>query len=1027
MLPQVRTGLLSKVLPRCTGRNGGRGPQIKEAEVESYPTHAYTLAMMNHPRTALFLSIILLSACASRRLEAEASPQDKITARLKASETRFDVKCLTTVKNISNLMFGYQTDDGAFHRRERIIQNFAAILWLYAQNLHPNHDTLSAADIDDTFRSLSHSRLEEREGEVNVFLRRPDPLDPSKASPPIRISALDYFDYGRTSNSWKTLFSLTQDGRYVGQFTKPLTDAGLERLAFYIDTYAIVLIKRSIEMARTEGSPVVYARHLDQGEANLLIGPAIYGWSVGGNYAARAFTQAMIYAKIKSESLLNVNGRISTEGMLDIYSRTAGAVLTEDGRREMEEILKGLFLELWRRAQHRTPPGHYLISGETVYDVVQEVLPYRMDDLSNMVFFPDSKVPILYQEYLSDTLRDDGFHWRMARQLLEEQGRRSETSPPGQLIPLDVGAMEELTEVISTYAVPLMREAGRLSKRHHHAQITAGDFAEAHRDLLAHERGSNRSTALIPEKATETPYARPIFSDETRSWGLLPFQDAELLADDAMRDATLMAFDAFRGVATADFNNDGYPDLLVAHEGAQSALYLNRAGKRFDHWQVGLDKIRGITAIAAADYDNDGCADVFLSRPYVSSLLWKGDCHGQFTDVTRAANLWREEVPTTGAIWFDYDNDGRLDLYLLSTGDFKRGFIPMIGDVQNALPNILYRNRPDGTFEDVTAQAGVGDKRIALAAGAFDMDNDGDQDLYVVNDMQRNMLFENLGNGKFREISTAAKVDDLGNGMGITFADLNRDRYLDMFLTNISMWNPRTRYVRPELGTRLQSTKELDSHIRSRHTNRLFLNTRRRSFRDETATLIPRLGQSSWGWNNFFFDFNNDGLSDLYMINGFRPESLFHHEEKKLLLQQRTDGQFALVPALQSGAALASNSRSGVFFDADLDGDLDLVVTGLHSPVFYVNQAPPQNWLDVKLIGKRSNRDGYGALVTVETPPSQTLQMGNAGGGFVSSINGPLHFGLGAARAVTLRVRWPGGRSQVVKTAANHVVTIREN
>lgn len=980
----------------------------------------------------LLLSLFLLAACSTRvPLDGEKLEATRriVEQKLKASEDRFDVKCWTSVKNISNVLFGFQTDDRAFHLRESLILEFTLVVWKYTQDLHRGSALLTKADVDSTFKSIGHVRFTEKDGGVEV--RVPEGQAGMQLAP-FFVSDLDLFDYRRTSNSWKTLFDAASiKARPIG-IHADFTEEGIDRMAWYIDMYALTLIKLSISRAVLDQSSIVLEKHHKRSDRALFINAQIDGWSPGQKYVARAFAQALAYSQTKASSLRHVNGVNSEDQILKTLSIIAGAELDSEGFRAYRSILKEFTEDLWRQAMAATPKDHVLLSGFTMYDVIMRTMPYEIDDLSNVIFYPRSEQPRLYQEFEGDTVRDDAYQWVIITELLEEKGRQQEShGKTTRLVALDINAAEELTELISSYAVPLLKNAATLAKN---KKITPQSLRQAHEELLAHAKKfpSAPKTSNARHPIAEQGWKTPLYKEQSEAWGIKPFNNPTYLEDKDMREATLMAFDAFRGVATGDLNADGRPDVFVAHEGGDNRLYINTGKSLVESSSAwGVPKLKGVTGAQFVDYNNDGCVDLFLVRPYLEQVLLKNNCQGTLVNVTRQVGLTRDNVPTTGAIWFDHDNDGLLDLYQLSTGDFRKGFLPMFGDFQNAEPNLLWKQGKDGKFVEIGAKAGVADKRITLAAAAFDADNDGDLDLYLVNDMQRNILLQNDGKGTFKDVSRSSRTDDIGSGMGVSVADVDADGRLDLYLTNIATWNPRNRYIRPDRTTRVKSDADVDRNLRGRQANRLYLNKGKLTFEDQHTKLLPGYDRTSWGWNNYFFDADNDGDSDLMALNGFRPESIAHHDEENFLIARSSpNGIWGIVEGVKSGVGLFANSRGGVHFDIDADGDQDLLVTGLHSPKLYLNAGTPtdRHWLNVATRGSKTNRDGFGARVTVIRENGRmTLQQGNQGGGFISAINLPLHFGLGSSKSVTVEVVWPSGKTQkLADVAANQTLLVVE-
>jgi hypothetical protein len=486
------------------------------------------------------------------------------------------------------------------------------------------------------------------------------------------------------------------------------------------------------------------------------------------------------------------------------------------------------------------------------------------------------------------------------------------------------------------------------------------------------------------------------------------------------------------GLAVFDYNRDGRPDIFFTN-GAEtpslrktSAAYANRlfrndGGMRFTDVTeaAGVQGIGYAMGAAAADYDNDGHVDLFVAGVRQNQLL-RNKGNGRFEDVTAPARIASDEWSVAGG-WFDYDKDGRLDLFVVNYVQWSPDVNRYCGDQSRGIriychprffqgrPNHLYRNRGDGTFEDVSAAAGI---RAHVGKGmsvAFaDYDHDGHPDAFVTNDTVPSFLFRNLGNGAFREVGLLAGVSVPLSGrpvsaMGTDFQDYDNDGWEDLHLTALSS-----------------------------ETFPLFRNTRQGAFEEVTQpTRLAMLTTKLAGWCSVFVDVNNDGRKDLFTANSHandrigefeatawkQPNSLFLNEEQGRFRDASADAGLSGQVAAHRGCGYA---------DFDGDGRLDLVVLALGSQAeLWKNESAPEHrWLIVRLIGTKSNRDGIGARVIVG---NQVRTMTTAMG-YASSSHSGVHFGLGTARdPVRVEVQWPSGIRQTVDDVrTNQVLEITE-
>lgn len=479
------------------------------------------------------------------------------------------------------------------------------------------------------------------------------------------------------------------------------------------------------------------------------------------------------------------------------------------------------------------------------------------------------------------------------------------------------------------------------------------------------------------------------------------------------------------GMAVLDYDLDGKADLLLCAPG-QARLMRNLGSFRFsdETKAAGLTGAVCRNGASSADYDNDGRPDLLL-------LHGKGDrdrlyrnAEGRFRDVTAEMGLSTGPAQSVSAVWLDYDRDGRLDLYLVEYGDLMFERDPRPDLEPDGLPNRLYRNA-GARFEDATAAAGVGDAAWGLGAAAFDYDGDGDDDLFVVNDFGRSSLFRNDG-GRFADVSSAAGVGFAGNGMGVSVADYDRDGRPDLFVTYIGderpAFDPLFPAAAPAIRTR--SNSEIFPIVQR---NRLLRNAGGGAFVDASASALEET-PTGWGWNGFFLDAGNRGWLDLYLVNGWWAYRPFYDRETKVFWRWEPEaGRFA-ERSRESGASFPGNSRVSAAADLDGDGCLDLVAAGFHPLRLFRGRCPRENhWLEVRLEGSRSNRDGIGARVTATAGGvARVVEIGPQGGGFQNSLERVARFGLGEEDAAELSILWPSGATQTLRAAADRRVVVRE-
>ena len=540
--------------------------------------------------------------------------------------------------------------------------------------------------------------------------------------------------------------------------------------------------------------------------------------------------------------------------------------------------------------------------------------------------------------------------------------------------------------------------------------------------------------ALVAVAATSGPSYDPIVFEELKTSGIR-FVTEPCRTPHKHQPETMIS-----GVALLDYDNDGWLDIYVVNGATMPGLdktdpkyhnhlFRNRGNGTFEDVtdKAGVAGKGYDLGVAAADYDNDGHIDLFVAGLRQNTLYHnRGD--GTFEDVTARAGLAGRD-PDYGTLWsvaaafFDYDNDGRLDLFVSNYCVWDPKTEPVCNrpeahdychpDLYQGLPNSLYHNNGDGTFTDVSVAAGIrAHVGKGMGIGLADFDGDGWLDVFVSNDNYRAFLFHNVAGKRFEEIGLSAGVayterGDKISGMGADARDYDNDGLPDIFQT------------------------ALDGE-----TMPLFRNLGHMTFEDRTTAaglVAPTLANT--GWSNGIVDLNNDGWKDLFVAGGgvADPKGDFAQRAARAntVYVNLRDGHFADASA-SAGPEFARKAvhRGGAYGDLDNDGRMDLVITALEAPMeIWHNVSPARNhWLLVNTVGTRSNRDGIGAKVRVTSASGVQYDHVNTAVGYGCASDKRVHFGLGADTLVKeLRIEWPSGIAQTLRDVpADQILIVRE-
>ncbi len=490
------------------------------------------------------------------------------------------------------------------------------------------------------------------------------------------------------------------------------------------------------------------------------------------------------------------------------------------------------------------------------------------------------------------------------------------------------------------------------------------------------------------------------------------------------------------GLATFDYDGDGLIDIYFLNgrplpgtqtdEQPKNRLYHNLGGFKFADVteQAGVGEAGYGLGVAVGDYDNDGHPDIYVSN-FGPKVLYHNNGDGTFTDVTKKAGVADGSKVGAGACFFDVDGDGDLDLYVANYVNFScEKNITRVWDGLPIYPSpaeygpmrhTLYRNNGDGTFADVSMESGVGQHPgTGMGMICADYDNDGDMDIFVLNDVFGNFCFRNDGKGHFEEVSLANGLKYNGNGlelgsMGVDAADYDNDGWLDFFQTSYE----------GELPV-------------------LFHNLGGGAFEDATSPARAGLGLlNNVKWGCAFADFDNDGFKDLFVGMGHLHDNIevysktIAYEAAPVLLRNAGDGTFTNVSDLAGdGLKLKTVNRGVACDDLDNDGRVDVVMLNSRRPAIILRNESRDagHWMEIALRGVKTNRDGVGARVKVVAGDLVEIDEVHSGRGYQSHYGSRLHFGLGKRdRVDRVEVRWIGGGLDVFENVGvDRLVTLRE-
>jgi enediyne biosynthesis protein E4 len=979
-----------------------------------------------------------------------------------------DPKCYATANRLEDFIYGTPLEFEARAMKITLQKQFIRALWLQA-SAATGKNQIDA----DTLRPILQAAV------PYVVMPAGDWIVYPNDARRTEISARDRRQYGTVAYALRALLSVQQDAFADGTALVPLESSAVVLFKESIDLTTLAALQHADHAARAANRDRIEAadiktawQQIAGSSANASVaGAQKSAASEGEKYAT---IKAIVAEKLAAFEKYNELAMPVFLRNVQVYmSRHMWPSDPEEGTAFREQFTETMIawtgdvmLEAEKRARKR---GHAFIRVDDVHDAVQLYEPHELNAYEDCIYFPrlPKNEQIVIEAYDLDAFRDPGLHWFYLSEVIKNPAYKGTLEP-------DPFAAELLTEGGAQMGTLILRIAGNF----------AASDGKDRLDRTHLRRSVAKIQALLDKHASMPPAKKPVttiasapsrranakaegkyFADVTAGSGIA-FEHrmsdwlSRLIRSYTVTEgnaAVLAVPPAFggSGIAAEDIDNDGDIDVLVL-SGAGNALYLNDGKGHFTDvtQSAGLDWRRPDghpgepRQPIIADFDNDGLQDVFITYADDDHRLYKNLGGAKFEDVTARANLGGKGLVGGPATAFDYDKDGLLDLYVGYFGDYVHGVLPTFARRNlNALPNKLFHNKGNFVFEDVTAGSGVDNTGWAQSVGHLDFDNDGWEDLICGNDFGANAWYRNLGNGRFEDVSTKLGTDKPSYTMNIGITDLNRDGYPDVYISNIVTMNKDEKYILPDAKTRLKFNPQKMANMRVVEANDLWVSTTSRGkLASYTQSQAVERGYkwTGWSWGADFFDFDNDGDDDLYLVNGMNEYAVYSSvnpyftdstgaqrntivpvAEKEMPVFFVNRGGRLKEDSARSGATPPGNARSVALFDLDGDGDLDMMVNNFNMPaVLYRNDAGGNgnHWIKIRLTGDPSKGvscDAIGAKIIVDTAHEKGIWREVFSTiGYLTSNPKQQHVGLGADKRADVTVIWPDGERQTLKGLA---------